>query len=362
MKLFLAAAAVFWLWADSARAEDRVLLLDSEAAARPGLLAALRIQLTGAAAVEVRHELPPGDSAARIAYATELSRRENALLVVWAEGPTPLPYGGQEAVLYAAGRREGRALLEVVRVPGQRGPDMDRTLALKVSEVVSELKAAERAGAEAGAIGGAGIAGAPAAGHAGESATQPAAALHDAEPIEEEEPAPWQWRPNLGAGVLAAPQARTDAGQWSAQLHAGVGLRSEPWQLGARLGFGFAPGVTATRDGARVQSTELTPELTLLAQFEQRPLWLGLRAGFALSFVEAQGFTPQGLDRDGSARIPALRFGVDVELPVLAGFSVALAIELEARLLRQRFAVNEEEVADLGQLRPLARLSVLFAP
>ena len=67
----------------------------------------------------------------------------------------------------------------------------------------------------------------------------------------------------------------------------------------------------------------------MLAQFHQHPVWLGLRGGFALAFVEAQGFTPRGADAStpDPAIIPEFRFGADVELPFYGGFAFALAID-----------------------------------
>ena len=95
----------------------------------------------------------------------------------------------------------------------------------------------------------------------------------------------------------------------------------------------------------------------MLAQFHQQPVWLGLRGGFALAFVEAQGFTPFGSEASTSepAIIPEFRFSANVELPFYAGFAFALAFELEARLVRRNFAVNDGMVADLGWLRPVVR-------
>src|SRR5947207_9628285 len=132
------------MWVSGARADDRVLLVEDTPGGARRLVSALRIQLTGAAQVAARPAPRARNTPERIRAATALVRVEDALLVVWAEGPIELPDGSSQAILYAVGQREGRALLEVVRVPGGRGPDMDRTLALKVRSMVDDLQRSRR--------------------------------------------------------------------------------------------------------------------------------------------------------------------------------------------------------------------------
>ena len=45
-----------------------------------------------------------------------------------------------------------------------------------------------------------------------------------------------------------------------------------------------------------------------------------------------------------------------------AGFGASLGCDLQARFRRQRFAINGDEVADLGRVRPFARAMLTWTP
>ncbi|HEX4352342.1 MAG TPA: hypothetical protein VHZ95_05495, partial [Polyangiales bacterium] len=105
-----------------------VLLLEESAEANRGLASALRIQLVETQLREATWT--PGAAAAeRIRAASELGLEAGAIATVWTERPIALRDGTIETLLYVVTKRGDRALLEVVRVPGNRGPDLDRMLA-----------------------------------------------------------------------------------------------------------------------------------------------------------------------------------------------------------------------------------------
>ncbi|MFI5308357.1 MAG: hypothetical protein ACHQ53_13440 [Polyangiales bacterium] len=313
-----------------ASAQQKVLLLLDPTAVRPGLLAALRIQLSGVAEVEPLTMERGGSVPARIALATELSLREHALLAVWTVGPA-LDEDASDVVLYLVGQRERRALVEVVRVPGGEGPDLDRTLALKVRVALDEL---ERSGA-----------------------ASPGGVML-APPSPE---GPKSWGALFGAGAIVGPQTGAAVGQWGAHLRAGPSLLVTPFRLSLELALAWFPALRIESAGDSVRVSELAPGLALHAQVRQAALWLGLRSGVALVWVQASGRSRSGTQGQGSEQLAVLENGVDVELPIARGLGVELELLAQTWLDRQRFAVNGREIADLGRLRPLARLTLTWA-
>jgi hypothetical protein len=278
-----------------------------------------------------------GNTPSRIAAGAEISQNEHALLAVWVEGPVPQSDGSSQAVLYLVGQRRGRALLEVVRVPGGAGPDLDRTLALKVRVAVDEIERA-RAASPGGTM---------------LAPSQPAARdLSGSEPA---------WGASLGVGLLGGPQAGAAAGQWGAHLHAGPGLLLDPMRFSLELALAWFPSVHIERAGDSVQLREIAPGLALHAQLRQGAVWLGLRGGMSVAWVQASGLSRTGLTGRARERLTACEGGIDVELPIASGLGVEFALLAQAWLDRQRFAVSGEQVADLGRFRPLLRLSLTWA-
>jgi hypothetical protein len=336
-----------FLLTSRAVADDRVVLLEAPAGAQHGLESALRIQLIGAADVETRPKPALSGLPERIAAASDLVRDERALLVVWTDGPVQLADGSQEAVLYAVGQREGRAQLEVVRVPGGTGPDMDRTLALKVRAIIDELRSQHS-----------GLAPSMQAPEQGEY-------LPTAEPTEpriEPEPAAYAWSVRLAAGASAAPLARSNFGQWGVAASAGPALLGRRVRFAGMLELGWYPSLDVTRSGAAVQVREIAPAIAFEAALRTGSVWLGARTGPALGFVSATGETAAGARGSADADVMSWLFGVNVELPIGAGFGASLGLDAQAQLRRQRFAVNGAQVADLGRVRPFARLLLVWTP
>jgi hypothetical protein len=312
----------------------RVLVLDDPAHPRPGLVATLQIQLADLADVQVKHELSAGSVGERVQAATELGRRDDLLLVVWSDDPIVQPDGSQEAVLYAVGQREGRALLEVVRVPGGGGPDMDRTLAIKVHEVVVEL-----------------------ARHAELAAT--ALAAND-EPRPAPSAATLRWGSMLQLGLAAAPQLGSQLGQWGGSLSAGPVLGNAAWRGSATLGLSWFPTLEARRGGSSVSLLELAPELVLSAEHRIEPLWLGLHAGVGPSFVDVQGRTPGGHRASASVGSATLRFGGALELPLGAGFGLVLDLDLQGRFVQRTFTVNGQAITKLAGALPVGQIGLTW--
>ncbi len=358
--------------AGHARADDRVLLLQNPGRPDSGLLSALRIQLTGAADADSRPAPANArDTPARIEAAAALARSEHALLVVWVDGPLVLPDGAREAVLYVVGQRQGRALLEVVHVPGEHGPDLERSLALKVREVVDQLRQQAAAARRAAAVQPAGAGQAAAAGAAGgaqPAGGEPAAALGGAliaspTPV----PAPAAQREpgsalglTLGFDAVASAQAGTALGWWGLQAHAGPELRAAAWRLDAQAVLRWLPSLQLRREQASVRVEQVSPGLLLHARMRGGPLWIGAYAGAAFALVDASGRDAAGDVGRRSPVLPVLCTGLALELPVAAGLGLELGLELRAYFARRRFAVDGVPVVDLGRTRPSLSLGLTY--
>jgi hypothetical protein len=314
-------------------ARPSVLLLDDEAHDRAGLLASLQIQLADLAEVRVRHDLVPGGTAERVTAAGDPARRDGATLVVWSDDPFVTAEGSQ-AVLYAVGERDGRALLEVVRVPGGAGPDMDRTLAIKVRELIEDIQRDARARASALAL----------------SPPPSAAGAQSARPP----------RVRLEAGALVATQKRSRLGQWGAELHAGPAWQSARTGFGIELGMTWYPELLTRRSGARVSLSELVPELRALGQLRVAPMWLGVHGAFGWALVDAEGRTAKGASAERHASCAVWTLGLDAELPLGDGFALALALDLQGHFVNRAFAVNALQITELAALRPALGVALRY--
>jgi hypothetical protein len=333
----LVAVAGGLLWAASAHASERVLLLQAPGQAGSGLEGALGVQLVGVAELEVR-PLPEAASVPlRIDAARELGQRQDALLVVWSEEPVALPDGSKEAVLYAVGQHEGRALLEVVRVPGGQGPDMDRTLALKVRELVDGLHRARAQSPSAAML-------------QADAATQPMTAT----------------RPRLGASAalsaLGDPGLSARPARLAADVALGPSLLLRDLRLSALATLRWYPQRTVQQDGGTARFDELAPGLTLHSQLRAGPLWLGARSGLALAFTSASGETAARAGGKKYVERTALwQLGLDVELPLTAELGLRAGLELTTRFVHRRLSVNDVTVVDLGRVSPLASIGIAWS-
>jgi hypothetical protein len=312
-------------WVAPAYALPRVLVLEP-AEAPNRFLVSLQIQLSGIATPERAPAPPAGNAAAQIDAATALARDEGALAAIWTEGVHPV-------ILYVAGEREGRALVEVVRVRGGPGPELERTLALKVREVVAELA---RSGARAPQ----------------EAMLLPPRAAPRPQPS-----AAARWHPVFVLGARLGSQPRIGFARWGASAGVGPALAMHRLRFAAVAGADWFPVVSVERQGERARFWELAGTLTLHAQLRAGRTWFGLQLGPQLATVHATGTTTAG--RIGAARselLAAVMAGLSAEVSLGASFGLAAELQLQTLLHQQGFSVNALELVDFGRAR--ARLGV----
>ena len=306
-----------------------VLLQPQTGPGRPGLEPSLRIQLRELELITLRVELP-ADVPSRLSTASKIAEQQSADWVVWADDlQTDPSKPADQAVLYLVGRREGRALIEVVRVPGGEGPEVDRSLALKVDELV---------GARDGA----------------------AYALGNKElpkPIEAKSASERRVGLSLEAGAQASDEGSAGLSA-DAFIAVGPSLMTPSFVLAVpiELAIGFARGVE--RDGANVSWRELGVGgwLKLAARVHPR-LALGGGLGGRVTFTDAEGSSASGRTGSSTERLPGLLASLDAELTLSPAIATRLALGVEQRLRRQRLYIEAREMADTGRTVLFARLS-----
>jgi hypothetical protein len=252
------------------------------------------------------------DSAAR---ATVLLAEYDATLVVWVTtSPSPT---GDTVVVYVAGPRRDRALIELIRVDGSiTASELERTIALKIAALLDSVLAPS---ADATPLG---VAVAP-----------PAVRTTTA------------WR--LGFGVESVVGTRDRELALGPAVAVGRRWLRGRWAIGAELAARWLVTDAIDGDVARLDVDEL-------AAFAQASLGHAVRGGrffatarFGAAVLLAHGASPDG--RTGSARevVPIAALGVGFAVPVSAA-ELAFTAGVERPLIHQRFLVDEAVAADLG--------------
>lgn len=343
---------VLWLsvlLANAATAQDTIVLLTAENTARqPRFLDTLRIQLAGLAKVVDGGRLQTRSHSERIDQALGAAEQHEALAAIWVEGPMPRNDGSAELLLYVVGRREDRALVDVLRVPTRSGningdnaspassidASVMRSLALKVRQVLLDLAYATDAMALSATT--------------NTSQASASAQLHGL----------------LLAGVIA----RTASGSWPAQmgLRVGVGVRVETRSLRldllARAHLTPASNVTSKKGSIDLQ--EYAPALeAILGMFANSRVELGVRAALGLDVLDASGQTSSGARGSSTSLVPVMVVGPQLGVSLSRAVELWLGIDTEWSLVRQRYAFNNDILADRAYLRGTLHLGlVLLSP
>lgn len=313
-----------------------LVLSPVEEGPRPTLVEALRLQLRGTARVTLSAAVFPAlPASGRVTLATELVALEHVDFAIWLES-VGLGDGTHLFALYVVGGKSGRAVLEVVRLPAESdSPDVDRTLALKASEIV-------------------------------EAALSPTVLLSaqqqqnvarrprsEPRPLAIDEP---RFAFELGGALHAAPKRGTQVAL-ALGLSWLVALR--PLELDARVLGQLASDAVSAAPHRHVQLSEsfvgagLGLRTTGMVQ-------LGLKGGAGVLLLAAEGFSEE--TRTGAARVAVPSLSLGPELRIKLGRRVRFGAELggEWMAVRQRFKVDGVTVADFGRFRGNAQLTLTF--
>lgn len=346
-----------WLCAGvSARARadsNVVLLLEDPAQPRPRLAAALRIQLNAVAEVRIQRWSTTPALPERMREAHALAAGEAYAAVVWVEAGKES--ASHEAVLYVAGRRAGRALLELVRVPLDRSLDLERVLALKLSELLADLRV-QRPAAE--------LLETPVPPRPSPSPSSPRPAT--APPPRAAEPAP-------AASILPSAELALGprlSGLLSSSLtRIGLGARLTPqlcedaWCLGLGLGLDGFPTVQRTFRGSLLNTHELSPHARVELSWRMRALAISAHTGAALALISVRGSTPANNSGTRNVKTWSWLVGLGVAHELTKALAVRANVDVVLHATRQRFEINGAEALDLGRAQLVLGIElVLRAP
>ena len=310
-----------------------VVLSTSSAPDQAGFVDILRIQLIGSGSVEVGPAMIEGSLAERVAHAGEIVDRDHATLAVWIERGPAIAGSGTDFILYLVGPRDGRALVEVFRLPVATGPAIDRALALKVRDALDRVLATRNDGRTTTAWVGATVA----------------------------EPPPrrlW-FLAELGAGFAAG--LGSPANQGGPRLAAGLRARRGGLTLDAFAAMQFVEGFATSSRVGDVITSDLPLALGLRLSAAPGRLSWGGQLELGVRIVDADGVTPFGARGSVRNLVPTTLLGATVALPLRSGVELRALAGVEIALLHLHLAVNEVAVLDLGRIRPVGQLAVVIA-
>jgi hypothetical protein len=315
-----------------AQASGRVILLVDPAAPPPeSLVQALRIQLSGMADLE---RAEPAAGAELAAEAERRAREPGVVAVLWQ--PADAVGRAEATELQAVEHSAAGSQRERVRVPGGARPDVERSLALKVRELLHGWQQQRAA-------------------YAAAHAPQPAPASPPAEPEPPLDDAGIGL--TLGAGAHAAPLSQRL--QWGTLFAVGAVLRYDRLRFVGGLQLAWSPEIELSSGASHATLEELSPGVIARAELRQGDLWLGAHGGLSLSLLHATG--TDGRERgEGDEEIVSALVGLHVELAIAAGFGLYGGLALQLRMHREHFTVGRVELIDVGRLRPIATLALAW--
>jgi hypothetical protein len=279
-----------------------------------GFVAALRIQLAGRGEVTAGPVLDGRTLPARVEEARAAARAQGAGLAVWVERAR-VEGGGEEVLLVVVGEAEGRAVVQVFRVPGGPPADTERALALKVGSVLDALITT---GAK----------------HA---------LVERPPPLELPRPRV-AWAPWLAAG-LAGSSSPGERDLTGALVLRG-GAYKEAWALGAELRLGL--GDTWANAAGDVSTREL--DTTAVVALGELPGGLTVVAGAGARLVRGAGTSYGGTEGTAWVALPLARLALEKSWDV-GMLALTSGLDVSVATVRQRFSINDFEVADLGRFR-----------
>lgn len=300
---------------------------------RPELCAALRIQLSGAAQVScepepVRPELP--DRIARAA--TRVQVGDGRLVVLLERDPDP-----RLVRMYVVGSRADQAVLSMERIEDRPGPDVDRSLALKVGAALEVVSQIEHAAVLSGVLA------APAGGATGVPAGDAARGRR------------WALFLDLGGGLATAPSVHG-----LAIGHLGVSRVRPRARLDLGLGFQAGTRATQTKQGSEVQVAERGLLVTARALRRLGRIELGGELAFTGAFLAAEGVAVDGTRGEQTLFTPSAGLGLDLRVRLFSSAYLRLSPRLDVPLIDRSLRVDDVTVVDFPSVQLSVPASLLF--
>ncbi|MET0389382.1 MAG: hypothetical protein ABW321_25635 [Polyangiales bacterium] len=309
--------------AGSAAADgEAVLWMEDVGVPRPGLRAALQIQL-GTDGILTDTWRGAGHLRARIDQANALAAQTGVTAVAWVEVEPPTS-GERSASLYVVGVRAGRALLEVVSVPGSHTPDLERVLAMKLRELLGELR---------------------------NNRSRSLLSAQPTRPPTAAEPSGLQ----LGFNAALGARLASTIGPTLTRAGLGVMLAPElcigPWCSALGLGLDWYPRTTRADTNGELQVTELAPQLQLQLRRQTPIVDLSARTGLAWTHFWTDALTLRGTRESRSVRWLAWSVGLGISRRLSRVVALGLFADVLWQNTRHVYALNDTQLLDTGRLR-----------
>jgi len=309
-----------------------VLVMTNPQASGSGFFDSLRIQLVNSGVVRAGPVLSRGGLADKLKRASNLAAQQQAQLVVWIEPRSG--GGGSEYVLFVVNPKKGASNVELFRIRARPGPDLDRTLALKVSDVLDQVIAGK--------------------------AVPSSVWVMEPPPLYEAPPR-HRWT------VVATGHATLGTGEPSAQGALAVGAgRQIDWQRYA-LNYGGVIagdfGVSRVAVEGEVSTRELVPGAFASLMRRLGDTSVGLSVGARLRLVQAKGRTMNNNTGDRVVAVPTFAAGMEVRVGLSNHLQLRFVVGGDLATRRRKFAVNDEELVDLGLFRGEVQIGLsMFLP
>jgi hypothetical protein len=298
--------------AHTAHAEPTIVLVETRDAPQlPALASQVELHSSYRATIRTR-SARDADALTYASTAAQLVASGEASLVVWL---APVDRG---VLVFVAGRRVGRALVEHVLVDAALGPaEIERTIALKLAGLLDELLA-------------------------------PRATLKQVLAIV---PTPERsaWRIEL-AGVIVrdAHQRATDG---RARVSASRAWFRDAWFIAPALDMHWQPSGAMDSPRGRASITEVGTGLGLELGLRARSMELVLRPHFVSAILLARGAARDGRQGDATLVVPYLGSDAIVRAPVSDTMHLGVVAGIDYALVRNRLEIDGETAVDLGRLR-----------
>jgi hypothetical protein len=331
-----------WLLGCACAEAQAGVLLFERAPLRPGLCAALRIQLTGLAEVRCVPDSASASLAERLAASRQRVASEASLLGVLLERDED-PRLVRMYLVTGAGEQ---AALAIERIEDRPEPDVDRSLSLKVLDAYELISFVDSALPDKGESAAAVLAtpeNRPVLSPDGQSPRDPA-------------------RPFLLSFVELGGGLGVGDGVWGvANVLLGVGRASARSRYELALGARLSSPQQERSSLGSVSVRERGPLLAARLNARFGRFELGGSAHLLLVFAEAVGVTSDGEDGRENTIAAVLGLGPELRVRLFRQAYLRLAPSLELWTTRQRYAVDNQVMIDRGRFSLTLPLSLLIS-
>ena len=245
--------------------------------------------------------------------------------------------------MYIVAAENDQAVVAIERIEDRPEPDVDRSLALKVRDAFFVIEQVT------------------------EHPKTPLAAV--VAPVPSPAPPAPEPAPGVAEPPLAGPRYEVwldvggglSLGSGARALFAGaLGLSRVRERLRLELGVGARSLAEhhETEGGARVSEVQRGPVLSLRALHQGERFAIGAALDPALLVSRALGSAPNGEQGEQRKLVFGLSLALDLRVRLASSVALRFAPALEWLSPRQRYAVDEQVVTDLGRLHVLVPLSL----